>query len=169
MDNVENEVLARGNPNQVESEWSKPPMGWIKINCDGAYYEKSNSAASAAVAHNHEGIPLTGAAARLTVSSALAAEACAVRRAATITLNEGYREVIIESDLNALVHSLNQGSTATTREIEAIQQDIWHYVKDITKVIFKHTRRSGNSAAHTLAMHSRQGTLPFDWLHSPPR
>ena len=103
------------------------------------------------MACNHEGILLTGAAARLTVSSALATEACAVRRAASIALNEGYREVIIESDSKALVLSLNQGSTTTIREIEAIQQDIWHYVKGITKVIFKHTRRSCNSTAHTLA------------------
>ena len=27
MNNIENEVLAQGNPNQAESEWSKPPMG----------------------------------------------------------------------------------------------------------------------------------------------
>jgi hypothetical protein len=44
-----------------ELQWSAPPEGWIKVNCDGSFTARSKTAGAGAVARDHLGAVLFAA------------------------------------------------------------------------------------------------------------
>ncbi|RYR10180.1 hypothetical protein Ahy_B05g078655 [Arachis hypogaea] len=102
--------------------WKPPPLNWVKINVDAAYNKSNGSGAISAAVRDHRGKLIIGSAVRIKASSALAAEAMAVRNALIISKNMQMERVIIETDSLTLTQTVK--SKGNIGEIQPILQDI---------------------------------------------
>ncbi|KAG5535348.1 hypothetical protein RHGRI_023196 [Rhododendron griersonianum] len=97
---------------------------------------------------------------RIKVSSALAAEAWAVRIAVAMAVAWGKKEAIIESDCKVLVDLLQPDHANTNWTIQAIIDDIVSLSVN-ANFVFSWCNRKVNSCAHWIASNSRIGLLSF--------
>lgn len=143
-----------------DQTWQRPPNDRWKFNCDGAYNPSDKSAAFAVLVRNSDGAVVDINHGRIKVSSALAAEAWAVRIAVAMAVAWGKKEAIIESDCKVLVDLLQPDHANTNWTIQAIIDDIVSLSVN-ANFVFSWCNRKVNSCAHWIASNSRIGLLSF--------
>ncbi|KAF7154740.1 hypothetical protein RHSIM_Rhsim01G0194100 [Rhododendron simsii] len=162
-------VPARTVEDRNDQTWQRPPNDRWKFNCDGAYNPSDKSAAFAVLVRNSDGEVMDINHGRIKVSSALAAEAWAVRIAVAMAVAWGKKEAIIESDCKVLVDLLQPDHANTNWTIQAIIDDIISLSVNANYVFSWCNRkvnscacnRKVNSYAHWIASNSRIGLLSF--------
>ncbi|CAK9159209.1 unnamed protein product [Ilex paraguariensis] len=82
----------------------------------------SRQALFGVVVRDQMGTLITGAAGTMRASSALSAEAWAVRCACAMAVVENFHEVIVESDSKVLIEALHRGPTSLIQEVETFQR-----------------------------------------------
>ncbi|XP_038686654.1 uncharacterized protein LOC119986171 [Tripterygium wilfordii] len=135
----------------INSAWSGPGPGMIKLNIDGAVFLENDAIGVGAILRDQHGSPL------LCFSENVAgrvdptfAELLAVNRTLTCIEERGYHDFILELDSSNIVQALGSDDWLDSR--------MGHFVSD-TKAIMarlgvikcQHVCRSGNEVAHTLA------------------
>ncbi|WMV30576.1 hypothetical protein MTR67_023961 [Solanum verrucosum] len=91
------------------SKWVKshpPPSGWLKCNTDGASRGNPRPCAAAFCIKNHEGDLVIAKGVRIPDSTDLVVEAIAIKEGLQCCLENNFPNIIIETDLLALVHML---------------------------------------------------------------
>ncbi|KAM1648371.1 hypothetical protein ACFX1Q_010397 [Malus domestica] len=110
--------------NRPQSQWKKPKFGTIKMNTDAAWCRSSLRAGVGWVGRDFAGLLQTaGRSGSGFCHSAAAAEACAIRSALLACIDNGFNNVVIESDALVIIQMLKKESTQDY-SIECILGDI---------------------------------------------
>lgn len=83
--------------------WRPPPLDVVKICMDASFDKVIRQVTIGAIRRNHEGIVVTDLVKKMIATSPLVVEAQAMREAASLAVNLGMTQVILESDCLELV------------------------------------------------------------------
>ncbi|CAN6542159.1 unnamed protein product [Malus baccata var. baccata] len=143
--------------------WKKPCFGMIKVNTDAAWCKASQRAGLGWVARDFAGV-LHGAggtgASRF--HSAAAAEATAIRGALEFCLLQGFDNVIVESDAEAIVLMIRKELIHDFR-IGCVLGDIENLARKMHAVSFVFAPRESNTATHLVAKFVFKEGREFVW------
>ncbi|KAM1123919.1 hypothetical protein ACFX19_005343 [Malus domestica] len=149
--------------NRSQSHWKKPKFGSIKMNTDAAWCKSSLRAGMGWVGRDFAGLlQAAGGSGTGFCHSAAAAEACAIRGALMACIDNGFDNVIIESDALVIIQMLKKDSTPDY-SIECIIGDIELLVQRLTSVTFSFVPRESNRAAHSVVKFAFQKGGDFVW------
>ncbi|CAL2239591.1 unnamed protein product [Prunus armeniaca] len=136
---------------QVPTAWTKPPHGWVKANCDGAWLQQTQKGGAGWVIRDSDGwLVQTGGVGGLWGSMALMMEAEAIREALLACIRGRLVYVEIESDSMQLIQML-RGERQVDVAVEAMVFDIKVLAGRLQQVVFLATPRQCNKAAHEVA------------------
>ncbi|XWS28633.1 hypothetical protein CRYUN_Cryun25bG0087700 [Craigia yunnanensis] len=85
-----------------KEKWCAPEVGWVKINCDGAFGPVDKKTGTRVVIRDSEGRTMDGACCRFLADCALQAEAMAVKKGVSLTIEKRWKRVIVEIDSSEL-------------------------------------------------------------------
>ncbi|MED6193602.1 hypothetical protein PIB30_021077 [Stylosanthes scabra] len=120
----------------------------------------------AAVYMDEHGHLLTGMATPSKASSALAAEAQALRQAMNLARNFSLSKIIFESDCANLKQAIK--SSSKIAKIDIILDDIGDLRREIPDCGFTWVPRDGNRLAHEVAKLAAVGSLNLSWCSRRP-
>lgn len=101
------------------------------------------------------------------VSTAMMAEAMAMKEGLALAHRMGYNLVEAESDSTEVIGACS-GDERWWSESAAIFADCVDHVASIGTVFFKHCPREANGVAHDLAKHSFSNRTSCNWVDEPP-
>ncbi|KAM2993814.1 hypothetical protein FF2_045866 [Malus domestica] len=149
--------------NRPQSQWKKPKFGTIKLNTNAAWCRSSLRAGVGWMGRDFAGLlQIAGGSGTGISHSTAAAEACAIRSALMACIDNGFDEVVIESDALVIIQMLKKESTQDY-SIECILGDIKILVQRLTSVTFSFVPRESNCAAHSVAKFALQQGGDFVW------
>ncbi|KAL4379926.1 hypothetical protein GQ457_02G020200 [Hibiscus cannabinus] len=149
------------------SNWTPPPPGFLKINCDAAFEVHSGRAVAACVVRDEYGRIIKGETLSFLSRSASIAEAIAVRKGVLLAINEGWIKVIFESDNKGVITRLNSGMF-NAWESKAVEMDISSLKESNPFFSFCFVKRNCNKAADWVARATIKGVCPLNWSSCPP-
>ncbi|PPS04342.1 hypothetical protein GOBAR_AA16320 [Gossypium barbadense] len=116
-----NSVPVRSHPNfALKSEWTKPPSQVVKTNRGSSLKGRIGEAGVAAIARNSNGDITDRTSALMHVSTALAAEAQAIRLGSTLASDNNWQSVEFEPDNLALIQCLKKRTSALGRFLKLL-------------------------------------------------
>jgi ribonuclease HI len=130
-----------------KEHWRLPEEGWVKVNTYGSFDACMGHGAGAAVLHGHHG-EVCAAQVRCfgPVHEALVADAIAAHDGLMLAAQQGYTQVILESDSVVLVVALNS-STLDRSVVGGICHDIRELSRSFSSFQVCFVRREANSLA----------------------
>ncbi|KAL0376653.1 UNVERIFIED_CONTAM: LINE-1 retrotransposable element O protein [Sesamum calycinum] len=140
-------------PHQLISppHWQYPPPNFIKLNFDGAVFDRGKETGIGVVARNDRGDCVGWLSLRLAkTSDGPLAEAFAAREAVLFAINRGWQNVVLEGDCATLITKLLPGLRDFSA-IGSITLDIQNLISYFQFSRFSFVQRSCNSVAHVLA------------------
>ena len=135
--------------NRIQSTWSNPDGGTIKINVDAACNSESSSIA--AVARNWRGDVVFACSKRVNTTLPLQAEAEAIIWAFDLVANLGLVSISIESDSKSYIDALRCPNRDVPWRIKTICSDVLALKMNFSNCSFSWVARDANVAAHVLA------------------
>lgn len=147
--------------------WIPPPPGSIKGNVDAAISADKKWSAAAAIFRSESG-EFMGASALVMhgVHDPACAEAIACREALCLAQDQGATSVLIASDCQGVIRSIEEGSRG---ENAMIIKEISDLRRTVPGAVFKHEFRDSNVDAHSLAKYSLSlSPGRHVWLLEPP-
>nr|POE67813.1 putative ribonuclease h protein [Quercus suber] len=150
------------------SKWSPPPVGWVKINFDGATFGSKNLAGLGGVIRNDKGLILAAFTHTIPLPTSVEmVEVLAARSALSLAKELCLNKVQLEGDSEVIVNALSRGGMDSS-SFGHIVKDINILSSDFLCVSFSHSRRLGNKLAHCLAR-SACNFAPFQvWMEEIP-
>ncbi|CAL1354334.1 unnamed protein product [Linum trigynum] len=151
-----------------EISWQPPPLGWTKINVDGAANGDQGPAGAGGILRNTEGSWITGFVSKLGACSAVQAELWGIYHGLGVAWQSGGRTIIVESDsklalqlIEKRADPLHPHATLLAAIRRRLAQD-W-----VVRLV--HTYREGNRVADWLSKHSLVYPYGMHELTSPPQ
>ena len=135
--------------NRIQSTWSKPDRGTIKINVDAACNSESSSIA--AVARNWRGEVVFACSKRVNTTLPLQAEAEAIIWALSLAANLEVVSISIKSDSKSCIDALRCPNRDVPWRINTISSDVLALKMNLSNCSFSWVARDANVAAHVLA------------------
>ena len=135
--------------NRIQSTWSKPDRGTIKINVDVACNSESSSIA--AVARNWRGEVVFACSKRVNTTLPLQAKAEAIIWALSLAANLEVVSISIESDSKSYIDALRCPNRDVPWRIKTICSDVLALKMNFSNCSFSWVARDANVAAHVLA------------------
>ncbi|KAK0598914.1 hypothetical protein LWI29_000693 [Acer saccharum] len=139
--------------------WTKPPAGWIKLNCDGSCRGNSGNSGGGGVIRDCHGMAIAAFSSFFGNGTNNSAELKAILEGIRLCKRLLHFNVIIESDSRIVVDWLRKGRCSLW-----YLWDFWEdLVAELVGVNFRvfHQYREGNSAADFLAKEGARGTNIF--------
>ncbi|KAL0324110.1 UNVERIFIED_CONTAM: Urea-proton symporter DUR3 [Sesamum calycinum] len=131
--------------------WQYPPPNFVKLNFDGAVFDRGKETGIGVVARNDRGDCVGWLSLRLAkTSDGPLAEAFAAREAVLFAINRGWQNVVLEGDCATLITKLLSGLRDFSA-IGSITLDIQNLISYLQFSRFSFVQRSCNSVAHALA------------------
>ncbi|KAF8405484.1 hypothetical protein HHK36_010391 [Tetracentron sinense] len=158
-DGVDNGHLIQQPVSLEEASWYPPPIGWLKLNVDGAALPNGKAAGARVVVRNHDGVIIAQLSKPLPRGSARVAEAEAIRLALFTAVSKGWRKIILESDAKEIVELIEGISTNQLGDIVTLIADIHHLQGLCEDLVFRVIKRQANSLAHFSAQQSLSASL----------
>ncbi|KAL2227910.1 UNVERIFIED_CONTAM: putative ribonuclease H protein [Sesamum indicum] len=130
-------------------KWTKPELGWIKINTDGASKGNPGRAGAGGIARDEEGAVILAFYEVLGETNNTFAEVFALFKALQLCQTENIPRIWIEVDANCILHLVQQSEKAHW----PLKHMLTHIRLMLKKVEYKitHIYREGNKAADYLA------------------
>ncbi|KAL6508356.1 hypothetical protein OROHE_021898 [Orobanche hederae] len=135
---------------EVVSRWMKPDVSWVKLNCDASLFASTGSVAAGGLARDAEGRWIFRFAQRLRGISINVAELLAVREGLHLVWERRFEKIMVETD-SEVVFQLLEAANTREHTLHYILEDCRAYKRLPWDMVFKHTRRGGNSCADFLA------------------
>ena len=136
-------------------KWEPPPTSHLKVNFDGAVFRETEEVGLGVVVHDSHGKVLVALAKKIKLpSSSDEAEALAAVRAITLAMDLNLPSFIVEGDSEVVISALRKEEEYFSSFGHLICS-IKHYLVFCNCFSFSHTRRLGNSLAHSLAKLAR--------------
>ena len=85
-----------------KEKWCKLTIGWLKVNCDGAWDRKTKRAGSGVIVRNTEGKVVDGRGKRRMADSVLMAEFFSLRDGIKLVVERKWQKVLLEIDAKEL-------------------------------------------------------------------
>ncbi|KAL4332119.1 hypothetical protein GQ457_07G022500 [Hibiscus cannabinus] len=148
-------------------QWTPPPLGSIKINCDASFDVGSSLASAAAILRDNKGHLIGGISKCFRASSAGMAEAIALRLGMTQALKEGFSSIVMESDNAGLISRL-QSLSFSSRDSAPIENDIIEMSSNFYSCSFSFVKRCCNRAADWVARATQAHACPVNWVSVVP-
>ncbi|CAN6562363.1 unnamed protein product [Malus baccata var. baccata] len=146
-------------------QWQKPKIGWVKCNFDGAW-SRNDLRGMGWVARDFTGVLQTAGASReMYCHSALAAEAVAIRQALEVCGDNGFDNVIVQSDAKVIIQMIRR-ELMHDYSLECILGDIEIIAQRLRSVTFVFVSRECNRVAHSVAKYvfkERRSLRSFVW------
>lgn len=156
-----------GTRKEWNSRWNKPESGRYKINSDAALF--STKVGLGGVVRDDVGDvvvatcnPVEG------TFDVEIAEAMAMRHALMITLEAGFRDLVVETD-NMKLYTHMYKSIHEATAFGKITNDIMYLSKSCNSCVFSFVKRGGNSVAHELAKSCSNISNMLVWLEDYPQ
>ena len=143
------DIPMESSRNRIQSTWSKPNRGTIKINVDATCNSESTSIA--AVARNWRGDVVFACSKRVNTTLPLQAEAEAIIWALNLAANLGFVSISIESDSKTCIDALCCPIRDVPWRIKTICSDVLALKMNFSNCTFSWMARNANVAAHVLA------------------
>ncbi|KAE8797545.1 Ubiquitin carboxyl-terminal hydrolase 2 [Hordeum vulgare] len=131
--------------------WTKPPVGWLKVNTDAAFVASSGESGIGYIIRDYMGRLLRAESVKLLAyASVEEAEACACVTGLKAALTLGNGKIIVESDCAAVISNILSRATPLVawREHYILTRELLQTRPDI---VFRKIGREGNKRAHELA------------------
>nr|XP_023870351.1 uncharacterized protein LOC111982965 [Quercus suber] len=144
------EVVRGEKIEMIESSWSPPPAGWVKLNFDAAIRE--NKTSIAVVGRDNHGRVVLAWTDILDPGGPLWGEAKAAYVAVNKAVESGFKKVIIEGDAWNVIDPLKDKKSSSEWTIDVRLQNILALCNLFEDVSFSFVKRAGNSSAHLLAL-----------------
>ena len=94
-------------------------------------------------------------------------EALAAVRAVTLAMDLNLLSFIVEGDSEVVISALRKEEESFS-SFDHLISSIKYYLHSCTCISISHTRRSGNSVAHSLEKHARHIDGFFVWMEDVP-
>ena len=150
------------------TKW-RPPLGEMyKTNFDGVVFAESREARIGVVIRNSNGEVVAALSEKIPYPDSMEVlEVLAVRRAAQFAVEVGICQSVFEGDSEVVCKAL-KAADGGHPSIGQFVKDFLSTMSSLRTFSFSHTRRQGNSVAHTLAKKAR-GSLPLlVWMELVP-
>ncbi|XP_062028809.1 uncharacterized protein LOC133744779 [Rosa rugosa] len=148
--------------------WKPPPVGWFKVNVDGAYNYASRRGSGGFVIRDFQGTMVAGGGKVLPgLMSPEHAEARACSLAAQFVVEHDYLPAILETDSQIVYNHLITRDGRNTSTLGRIYDDIGVILDAHPHLKVSHTRRSANTVAHLMAACSRSFTEETFYFSAP--
>nr|POF02794.1 3,9-dihydroxypterocarpan 6a-monooxygenase [Quercus suber] len=150
------------------NHWTAPPLGFFKINVDGATDPGGGNSCIGVVIRDSSGSPF--GALSLVLPSCFPAEtteAIALHHGVHFAVEMQVSQAMFEFDALSIILALNSGATGS--DIGHILEDIREASSIFSHCSFHHLKRDGNRAAHSLAKEAKFSGQSHIWKGiSPP-
>nr|POE67196.1 putative ribonuclease h protein [Quercus suber] len=135
----------------VPTRWLPPPKDWVKVNFDGAIFQKEKLAGLGCIIRNDEGLVMAAFTQCIPLPTSVEmVEVLAARSAIGFARELCLSQVILEGDSDTIIRALFGGGFDSS-SFGHIIRDIKLLSSVFQNLSFCHTRRQGNSVAHRLA------------------
>lgn len=151
-------------PKLISVLWKPPPIGWVKVNTDGSFRDKSR-AGFGGVFRNHEGVFIGGFSSKVDVCSAIDAEILAVLEALQVAWVRRWTHVWLETDSALVVHYFYHPHLVPWRL--RIQWKNCLHLSRLFCFRISHIFREGNSMADALANYGANTDGSIWWRTLP--
>jgi ribonuclease HI len=143
--------------------WLQPPIGWIKINVDGAFKHSENWGGGGAVLRDHDGSFISGACSFFPhVADAEGAELLACKQGLLLAKEGNYDRVILETDSTVVAAKLSKGGQDLSL-YGPLVMEIKSLLQGFARTTVRAVRRSANDAAHRMAKKGCENKLDRRW------
>ena len=152
----------------ISTKWSPPPLGWVKVNFDGATFKERNLAGLGGVICDNKGLIM--AAFTQTIPLPILVETVEVlaARSALVLANElSLNQVQLEGDSEIIINALSKGGKDSS-SFGHILLDIKLLSSAFQCVSFSHSRRQANKVAHCLARSACKFSPYQVWMEEIP-
>ncbi|KAL4272876.1 hypothetical protein GQ457_13G021790 [Hibiscus cannabinus] len=150
----------------VLQSWSRPPLGWVKVNADASVNLADGKASIGCVIRDEHGNWIRGFARNVGRCSVLFAELWAVHDSLVQAWYLDFRRVIIETDCLEVIRILTRSSRALVGN--NLVESILLWTRKEWQLVFRHVPRHENSLADRLAALGRSASCNGLSLLSPP-
>ncbi|KAK3200069.1 hypothetical protein Dsin_023484 [Dipteronia sinensis] len=139
-------------PRIIEIYWRPPPLGWIKVNKDGACLGSPGPSSCCGVFRNHRGFVKGCFASPLGIMHAFEAELSVVIKAIEYAFGFGWHNLWIECDSSYMVSLLSCRSPNVPWRFLSSWRRCLVYLTSM-KIFVSHIYREGNQVGNSLASH----------------
>ena len=155
-------------PQRSQPKWEPPPPSLIKINFDGALFKDTEEAGLGVVVRDSHGKVLASLAKKIKLpSSSDEVEALAAVRAITLAMELNLPSFIVEGDSEVVISALKKKEDSFSSFGHLISS-VKQFLVYCNCISFSHTRRSGNSIAHSLAIFAKTIDGVLVWMEDVP-
>ena len=151
----------------VQVKWFKPPVGWFKINSDGASYGNPGKARSGGIIRDCNGLWIKVYARSIGYATSIIAEFWALRDGLKLALNEGIQRLIMELDVKVVVDLIKSNAT-TNKPYAPLLYDCRCLLTRFIQVQVVHVYKKGNRCTNALARWGSNMAKPFAVFDNPP-
>ena len=154
-------------PSPAPSAWLAPPVGFFKVNVDGAAFDDGRPSWIGVVICDSQGF-LIAASNKILLASFFTAitESLALQEGVLLASELGLSHVIVESDALSVIQAIS------SYELGGDQGHIIQNIKDVSSSFswcsFQHLKRSGSRAAHKVARAAYSSGVSRVWFGSCP-
>ena len=160
--------LQTASPHRSRSKWEPPPPLHLKVNFDAAVFRETEEARLGVVVRDSLGKVLATLAEKIKLpSSSDEVEALAAVRAITLAIDLNLPSFVVEGDSEVIISALRKEEESFS-SFGHLLFSIKHYLAFCNCFSFSHTRRSGNSLAHSLAKLARTIEGFSLWMEDVP-
>ena len=151
-----------------EGKWSPPPQHFICLNTDAALRQKDGKIGWGVVARCSSGKMIGAwAGSEQRFGDPAVEEARAIRKAMTIAMKNGWKDIVIQSDCKIVIEKSKLGRLEDPRAC-AVLFDILQLRKEFRNCSFSFIRRDGNVVSHSLARFALNLVADIAWRISFP-
>ena len=150
------------------AKWEPPTPPLLKINFDGAVFKEKGEAGIGVVVRDSHGMVIASLTEKIQLpSSSDEVEALAAVRAMTLAMDLNLPSFIVKGDSEVVISALRKEEESFSSFGHLISS-IKHYLHSCFCISFSHTRRSGNSVAHSLAKFAKYIVDLSVWMEDVP-
>ncbi|CAL1392202.1 unnamed protein product [Linum trigynum] len=160
-------MVEGGNRTEALIGWKKPPIGWHKMNTDGANQSNMGMATAGGVLRDHNGTWLAGFCSKIGTGTALLAELWGVLQGLELAWKKGSRFLVLETDSQMALQLIEQRRDEV-HPYATILGAIRRLLSQDWMVRLVHTYREGNRVADWLSKHSLVYPFGMYELEAPP-
>ena len=147
--------------------WTRPRDGYVKLNVDAGFNYDTGTGGTGAVLRNDRGFFLAASNYGIAfVSDPATAEAQTLRDGLLLTGQVGCKRIEVNSDCAEVIDMMKEGGNSLG-PAAAIYEECTLLCRNFTEVVFSHSPREANMAAHVLASRG-EGNQSIVWLDDPP-
>ena len=145
-----------------------PPANLVKINFDSTVFSNDNFSGVRAVIRDENGLVLGSCMKRLPQPySAVEVEALAAAITLAFANNLGVTRVILEGDSLVVIKALKEEEQLLS-PTGLLLKDVKMLSQSFQKLLYSHTKREGNSVAHSLARYATSIPDFLVWMEDVP-